>query len=119
MNPETIIQRKVMLELSQDECTVFRNETGNFWTGKVIHRDGDTVTLSGARMIPCGLCVGSSDLIGWTADGRFLAVEIKTKTGKPTKEQLNFIAQVNKAGGVGFVARSADEALEMLNNANN
>lgn len=114
MNPETRIQRAIMIALSEAGCVVFRNETSGAWVGKILHRRSQEVTLSDARMIRFGLCVGSSDIIGITPDGRFLAVEVKTKTGRPTKDQLNFIEQVQQAGGVAGIARTPDEALQLL-----
>lgn len=114
MNQETTIQRRIMLALSEAGCIIWRNETAGAWLGKVAHKTGDQVTLSGARLNKFGLCVGSSDLIGIYL-GRFLAIEVKTATGRPTKEQLNFIEQVRLNGGIAGIARSPEEALELLN----
>lgn len=115
MNPETKIQRNIMLALSQAGHTVWRNETGRFWMGQVIHKESHSVTLANAAMIPCGLAVGSSDLIGIQAKtGRFFGIEVKTKSGRASKEQDNFITHVNKAGGIAGIARSPEEALELL-----
>lgn len=115
MNRETAIQNRIRLALSEAGCLIFRNEVGTFWAGKVLHKSQGQVTLGNSRPIPCGLCVGSSDLIGLMPDGRFLAVEVKTPTGKPTKEQLNFIEHVRRSGGVAGIARSPEEALELIN----
>lgn len=122
MNQETIIQRKQMLALSESGLLTFRNETARAWVGKTIHKAGNQVTLANAQMIPFGLCIGSSDIIaiaptvitqemvGQTV-GIFTAIETKTKTGRPTKEQLNFMDQINKKGGRAGIARSPEEAL--------
>lgn len=114
MTSEATIQKQIQLALSEAGCLIWRNETGNFWAGKQLHRAGEQVTLSNARMVPCGLCKGSSDLIGVTPAGRFLAVEVKTPTGKPSKEQINFIARVQEQGGVAGIARSPADALALL-----
>jgi hypothetical protein len=115
MNPETKIQRRIMMALSQAGHTCFRNETGRFWSGKVIHKENSSVTLANAAMIPVGLCLGSSDLIGIQAGtGRFFAIEVKTATGRASKEQTNFINHVKKMGGIAGIARSEQEALELL-----
>lgn len=114
MNPETRIQHRIMLALSEAGCIIWRNETSGAWVGKQIHRAGDQVTLTNARMIRFGLAVGSSDLIGIAPDGRFLAVEVKTKTGRASKEQLKFIDAVNNAGGIAGIARSPEEALQLI-----
>lgn len=116
MNKETKIQRLIMLALSEAGCTVWRNETAGAWVGKVIHKAGDQVTLSDARMMPFGLCVGSSDIIGIAPDGKFLAIEVKTnsKSSKASKEQLLFNAAVIKAGGYAGIARSPEDALNII-----
>ena len=114
MNKETVIQREIMIALSKEGCKVFRNETGGFWTGKVIHKDGRTVTLANAQMMQCGLCVGSSDIIGITPNGKFIAIEVKTETGRVTKEQITFINNILSSGGIAGIARSVADALELL-----
>lgn len=105
---------QIMLALSEAGCLVWRNETALAWAGRVVHREAGIVTISGASAIACGLCVGSADLIGIAPGGRFLAIEVKTSTGRPSKEQTRFIAAVARAGGVAGIARSVDEALSFL-----
>ncbi len=98
---ESDIQRLIMLALSEAGCLIWRNNTG---------------VLKNAAGIPIkfGLCVGSSDLIGLTPAGRFLAVEIKTSKGRATPEQLRFIEAVRARGGIAGIARSPEEALDLL-----
>jgi Holliday junction resolvase len=112
---EKQIQSDIMLALSENGCMVFRNHTSGAWTGEVIRRIGRTVTLQYANFILAGLCVGSSDVIGvHKATGKFIAIEVKTKNGKTTKEQTNFLLQIKKAGGISGVARSVEDALKIL-----
>ncbi len=73
---------------------------------------GDVVVRR-ARVLHAGLCVGSSDLIGWTKTGRFLAVEDKIKT-KLSEEQQRFLGAVNAAGGLGVVIHSPNELSKIL-----
>lgn len=109
LTSESEILKRVMLAVSKKCCRIFRNNVGLFKT-----IDGRTVKT--------GLCKGSSDLIGWTEItitkdmvgakiAAFTAIETKTKTGRLTKEQRNFLRVVEEAGGVGIVARSGDDAL--------
>ena len=50
-----------------------------------------------------GLCVGSSDLIGWDLiGGRFVAIEIKVPGKEPDEAQAAFLEAVNRAGGIGI-----------------
>ena len=102
---ESDISRSIQVALSLQGARVFVNTVGFFET-----KDG--------RAVHVGLCVGSSDLIGWTRTGRFLAIEVKTEKGlkefnRPgkKKDQKNFLKQVNKNSGIGFVAASADSAV--------
>ena len=112
---ESELQKQIMLALSQAGCIVWRNETAGAWVGRATHRDGDTVTIAGARMIQAGLCVGGADIIGiHRATGRMIAVEVKTPTGRLSAEQGRFLDAVKHAGGIAGVARSAREALDLL-----
>ncbi len=57
---------------------------------------------------------GVSDILGvWK--GRLLAIEVKTKTGKLSEHQEEFLKDVNRVGGIGFVARSIDDVVRELN----
>lgn len=114
MNPETKLQNLILIALSEAGCTVWRVETAGAWVGRRIHQDGQTVTLANARMFTTGLCVGGSDIIGIAPDGRFMAVEAKTETGRVSAEQERFIAAVRQAGGIAGVARSVQDALSLL-----
>lgn len=98
---EMDILRLIMVALSEAGCIVWRNNCG---------------VLKNAAGIPIkfGLCVGSSDLIGITPDGRFLAVEVKTEKGKPTPDQIRFIEAVKRKGGIAGIARSPADAVALL-----
>jgi len=111
---ESQLQSLILLALSKAGCKVWRCETAGAWVGRTIHRVGDTVTLADARMIHAGLTKGGSDIIGIAPDGRFLAVEVKTETGRVRPEQTVFLDVVRKAGGIAGIARSVDEALALL-----
>jgi hypothetical protein len=114
MKQEALLQRQVMLALSDAGCTVWRNNTGTAYQGRVIHSSGSTVTLADSRVITFGLCVGSADLIGITGEGRFIALEIKTKTGRVSPDQARFIEHVKLMGGIAGVVRSVDDALKLI-----
>lgn len=56
---------------------------------------------------------GISDIIGcW--NGKMLAIEIKSEKGKLSPAQQTFLDNVNKNGGIGFVARSAMDVIQQL-----
>ena len=45
---------------------------------------------------------------------RFVALEVKTPTGKDSPEQENVINRVNAAGGKAGVVKSEEEAVSLL-----
>lgn len=71
-------------------------------------------TTSTGHKVKYGLTKGSSDLIGWTKNGRFLAVEVKTERGTVSKEQRAFIDTVNSFYGIGMIARSVDDFVTQM-----
>ena len=96
------IQNAIRLRLSELGFCVFRANVGKFQT-----KDG--------RWFDTGLPRGFSDLFA-VRDGRVYFLEVKTDTGKPSKEQLNFIAVMrDRYGCVAGVVRSVEEAVELVN----
>ena len=58
---------------------------------------------------------GTCDFEGYDMQGRFLAIECKRPVGgKLSPAQAERIADINRKGGVAFVAHSGAEALEKL-----
>lgn len=119
MPAESEIVKQVAIALSQNGFVSFRNNVGFAWTGSKIERRGDnTIVIHHPRPITFGLITGASDRIGWKSVlitpemvGKkiavFSAIECKTKRGRISADQDNFIKQVDDAGGIAFVARSA------------
>ena len=98
---EAELMRDIQLALSQDGHRVFRNNIG-------VCKD------ERGNYIRYGVCnPGGSDLIGWTKDGRFLAVEVKSAKGRLTATQESFLKNVNEAGGVGICARSVQDVSQI------
>lgn len=132
---EKNIQSEIALAVSQAGARVFRNNTGvalaisagTAW-GAAVQKCIAYVGKLGFKASPIkyGLCEGSADLIGWRTVtvtpamvgkpvALFLALEVKTKTGTPTEEQVNFLLRVREAGGLAGVVRSVDEAIGICN----
>ena len=62
-----------------------------------------------------GLSPGSSDLVGILApSGRWVALEVKTGTGRAEKDQKLFIDLVRRLGGFAAVVRSELDAVEAI-----
>lgn len=123
---ESNIMRSIMLVLSRKgKIILFRNNVGTGWQGESGPVKSDHVTIKNPRPIHAGLCKGSSDLIGWTKVeitsemvGKqlavFTAIEVKSPRKTGTPEQLNFINNLNAAGGIAGVATNETEADELV-----
>ena len=102
---ESDLQRLIQLEATKLGARLFRNQVGSY-------------LLADGRRLSSGLAVGSSDLIGWItrSDGvaQFVAVEIKSTSGRAGDHQLAWIECVRKAGGIAGIVRSVDDLRALL-----
>lgn len=101
---ETDIQNDIRVALSAIGITLYRNNSG-------------FASYENGRKVRYGLFKGSSDLIGITNTGRFVAIEVKTPKGRLTKEQKNFLEFIKSQGGISGCARSVEEALALFEEA--
>lgn len=119
---ERHIQNDILRDLgARPDIRLFRQNVGEAWVGTFVSFKNGRLILDNARRFFAGLCVGSSDLIGWqtvvvTPDmigqrvAVFVGIEVKAPRGSPTTEQRAFTGAVNSAGGRAGFARSVDEA---------
>lgn len=113
---ESEIMRRIQLEAPTHGARLLRFNNGLYWAGTVkkitqsqqLTLPPGTVVLYNARPVKTGP-PGISDLLGWTREGRFLAVEVKAASGRATPEQLNFLEAVRLAGGIATIARSPED----------
>lgn len=109
---EQFIQQKIRAELGVGDARLWRNNTGCLQD-----RNG--------RAVRFGLAPGSSDLIGLRRIvvgpehvGRtlavFTAVEVKDARGRASPEQVRFLEVVRDLGGLGGIARSVEEAHQII-----
>ena len=103
--PENIIESQILYYLRSKGIFCWKQPSAGFF---------DTKLKRFRKHASPYVIGGISDILGILSDGRFLAIEVKSKTGRPTKEQLTFIENINKRGGVAFVARSIQEVDEKL-----
>ena len=115
-NKETTLQQEISLALGQlPDLRMFRNQVGQL------------PDLRTGRPVQFGLAKGSSDLIGFktievTPDmigqklAVFTSIEVKTAKGKLTPMQHNWLSCVRKAGGITGVARSVQDAIQIISN---
>jgi len=83
---------------------VIRNNTGAF---AVKGQNGKR------RFIRFGF-PGSADIIACSPSGRFVAVECKTRNGRLSDKQRDFLERIRSNGGIAIVARSLDDLICQL-----
>jgi hypothetical protein len=59
-----------------------------------------------------GRIKGVPDILGVLPDGRLLAIEIKTGTGRLNPEQRDFIKKAEFRGAIAFMARSLEDVVK-------
>lgn len=98
---ETDIMNQIRVALSP-YCVVFRMNVGLCFT-----KDG--------RPMRTGVPVGFSDLFGHRkSDGRAFYIEVKTKTGRASANQMRFLEQMLADGAIAGICRSPEEAMNLL-----
>lgn len=104
---ETAIVTRILDYLTLRGYFVYRNNTG-----ATKYKD----ERGRVRFVRYGY-VGSSDILGMTRDGKYLAIEVKTpeRANNVSPAQAKFINIVNNGGGVAFVATSIEEVADKLN----
>ncbi|MGX1353342.1 hypothetical protein AB7M49_006963 [Bradyrhizobium elkanii] len=127
---ESDLMRLLQRFASQLGARLFRQNVGQAWVGKIERGNGrmirlgpGDVVLRNARPFHAGV-TGMSDLGGWvpvevtpamvgTTVAIYAQVEVK-EDARPTKEQLAWIAAVNKAGGRAGIARNESELAQII-----
>ncbi len=101
VNPHTQLVNDILVAVSATgRARVWKNQTGKA-------RAFDDP----ARVIVFGL-PGSADILGIRDDGKFIAIEVKTGTGRLSPKQIIFKAMVEAHNGIYIEARSIDDALK-------
>ena len=97
-----------------DKCrhiSLTDDEIGRLWFGAAL----PGVTETQARfLIRANTQRGMSDIMGALMDGRTLAIEVKSRTGRMRPGQEEFLASIRAAGGVAGVCRSVEDAVALL-----
>lgn len=102
LKSEQEIQNEIRVGLSKAGHMVFRTNVG-----KVKMMDG--------RWFDTGLPKGHPDLYGFRSDGQIFYIEVKNEKGRVRPAQEKFIEVVKERGAKAGVARSLEEALEIVN----
>ena len=102
LKSEQEVQNEIRVGLTKAGHMVFRTNVG-----KVKMIDG--------RWFDTGLPKGHPDLYGFRSDGQIFYIEVKNEKGRVRPAQEKFIEVVKQRGALAGVARSLEEALEIVN----
>jgi penicillin-binding protein-related factor A (putative recombinase) len=96
---ETEIQKQIMDYLHAKRVVYWRN---NNIPIPIIRQDRiiSYRRFNGAK--------GAGDIFGFYK-GKFFSIEVKSRTGKPSNDQLEFIQLVKNQGHIAFIARSIED----------
>lgn len=103
MTAEAKIQNDIRVALSARGCTIIRTNTGSVKTA-----DG--------RRFNAGPPNGYPDLTGFRhSDGKMILIECKNERGRLREDQKRFAAMIKQYPVLYGVARSVEDALEIVN----
>lgn len=105
MTPEDSIHRAVADHLRH------RGARGLLWWHSP--NDGKRSYAAANRLRKMGMKRGVSDICA-LHKGKFYALELKSEDGRPTVEQLTFLADVEAAGGYSCICYGLDRAINVL-----
>lgn len=92
---EKDIQRAILEYLHLKKYFCWRNNTGGFKDSR-------------NHFYQFGF-IGSGDIFGLLPTGRFFSIEVKRPGSLPTSQQIQFMKEVNRNGGLAFVAYSVED----------
>ncbi len=130
--PEARVERDVLLALGQiPQLCLYRNETGHGHPANVGRKmeaaladrrfaEARAIALDilNRNRITFGLGTGSPDLVGCLS-GRFVGLELKSRTGKVSPEQKQWHDAARLHGALIHVVRSPEEAEAFIRQAQN
>ena len=101
---ESDIESEILWNLYKNKIFAFKCPTTGFFDTKrkIFRKHSNPFCINGV-----------TDIIA-IINGIFVGIEVKSERGKPTPDQTKFIDNVNKSGGIAFIARSWLEVKEKL-----
>lgn len=117
--------RTTILTASKVGARLFRINTGLAWVGDIVEKTRERMVILNPRPFKAGV-VGMSDTAGFvptlitpemvgTTIARFVAVEDKQGTGRPSEEQKSYIKMVRQFGGYAGISRSEPDTIAIIN----
>lgn len=115
---ESLILKEIIAALSMSGVPLWRNNTGKARTmdGRFIKFGIPSADGGGSDLIGITPVTITSDMVGKKI-GVFTAVEVKSKSGRATAAQNQFIENVKRLGGFAGVARSDSDATDLISSS--
>lgn len=111
---ESTIQNKIRCALSSRDSVVLRLNSGKFYQGTIKYsKEFKQPVLTNIRLVE-GCPEGTSDLI-YIGKNKTAFIECKNQSGKAKPSQLKFLERMRSLGHNTGIARSVEEALEIVN----
>ena len=103
--PEQNIENEILLWLNMSGIFAWKVKTVGVFdpVKKIYRRSNNRYHIKGV-----------SDVLGILPDGKLLAIEVKSKAGRASPEQIQFIDKIKASGGVALIARSLEEVIETV-----
>lgn len=105
MNPETILQNKIIAALCKNGCVARNHTVGQFFT-----KYGGVVNIGHH---------GEADIWGHRiSDGRAFYIEVKLPGEHPREDQEKFLEAMRRTGALSGCAHNIEEALSIVQKTN-
>jgi hypothetical protein len=118
--PETQIRNSILHWLNMQPTVALAWQNDSLPAMQIIKRENGTVFGRFRKRKTAFRPNGISDILGiltWPNGGRLLAIEVKSKTGKASPEQIEFLNTILMAGGIGGICRSIEDAEKIFKEA--
>lgn len=101
MNPETILQNKIIDALNRNGCHAWNHTVGMFYT-----KYGSRLNIGNH---------GEADIWGFRhSDGKMFFIEVKLPGEKPREDQYQFLSAMQKSGALSGWCTSVEGALKIM-----
>ena len=114
------IQKQIQVALSKHSCTVQRINVGKGFMiryGQIVKQlpNGNYEIRGPLNYFDAGASKGHPDLYGFRwVDDKIFYIEVKSKTGKPSEDQIRFHNMLTSHNIIHGIARSAKDALMIV-----
>ena len=117
---EHTVQKKIQVAISQHKCSIFRTNVGkgfliSYYQNLGQDKNGNYIIKPPLNYFDAGTPKGHPDLYGFRwVDGKIFYIEVKSKVGKPSDEQIRFHNMLISHKVIHGIARNVRDALMIV-----